>query len=157
MVRLEGANPYEFLEFLTPDEITGVEPDDPTWLKVGDERYVMALRRGAKGCHFLDKKTRYCTIYDARPILCRLYPFALQETEDGEYLGFELHDDVGCPKNLDGEHKTQPLHELYLDDSLHQEDYGDLVAVFNARKDKDKSPEDFVQMFVHYEKNMTTV
>ena len=153
MVRMEGANPYEFLEFLTAEEITGVEEDDPTWLEVGDERYLMALRRSADGCHFLDKKTRYCTIYEARPILCRLYPFAVQETEEGEFLGFTLHDDVGCPKNRDGVHKTAPLYALYQDDCLHQTDYQDLVNVFNARTDADKRPEDFIEMFVHYEKS----
>lgn len=152
IVRMEGADPYGFLEFLTPEEITGVEDDDPTWLDVDGERYMMALRRGKKGCHFLNKKTGFCTIYEARPILCRLYPFALQESDDGEFLGFTLHDDVGCPKNRDGVFKTQPLHELYLDDSVHQEDYQDLVAVFNARAYEDKSPEDFIEMFVHYEK-----
>ncbi len=153
MVRMEGVNPYEFLEFLSPDEITGVEPDDPSWLEVGEERYLMALRRDESGCHFLDKKTRHCTIYEARPILCRLYPFALQESKEGEFLGFTLHDDVGCPKNRDGDVKTQPLHDLYLDDCLHQGDYSDLVAVFNARDYEGKSPSDFIQMFVHYEKS----
>ncbi len=153
MVRMEGANPYEFLEFLTAEEITGVEDDDPTWLEVGDERYLMALRRTEEGCHFLDKDTRHCTIYEARPILCRLYPFALQESEEGEFLGFTLHDDVGCPKNRDGVYQTAPLYDLYKDDCLHQTDYQDLVNVFNARTYADKKPEDFIEMFVHYEKS----
>lgn len=153
IVRMEGADPYAFLEFLTPDEITGVEDDDPTWLDVDGERFMMALRRDSKGCHFLDKKTRFCTIYEARPILCRLYPFALEESAEGEFLGFSLHDDVGCPKNRDGAHQTQPLYELYLDDSRHQEDYQDLVSVFNRRSYADKAPEDFIEMFVCYERS----
>lgn len=150
---MEGVNPYDFLEFLTPDEITGVDEDDATWLEVGDERFLMALRRDHKGCHFLDKKTRYCSIYEARPILCRLYPFALKESADGEFLGFSLHDDVGCPKNKDGVYETKPLYELYQDDCLHQTDYQDLVAVFNARQYDGKVPEDFIKMFVQYEKS----
>ena len=153
IVRMEGVHPEDFLEFLLPDEITGVDDDDATWLEVGDKRYLMALRRDHKGCYFLDKKTRYCSIYEARPILCRLYPFALQESAEGEFLGFSLHDDVGCPKNRDGVHQTKPLHELYQDDCLHQTDYQDLVAVFNARTYKGKRPEDFIQMFVQYEKS----
>jgi Fe-S-cluster containining protein len=150
---MEGADPYRFLEFLSPEEITGVDEDDPTWLQVGEERYMMALKRGKKGCHFLDKKTRFCTIYNARPILCRLYPFALEESEDGEFLGFSLHEDVGCPKHQDGSYKTQPLYELYLEDSLHQQDYQDLVKVFNGRDYAGKEPTDFIDMFVSYEKS----
>ena len=154
IVRMEGADPHTFLEFLTPEEITGVEEDDPTWLEIDGERYIMALKRGKKGCHFLDKKTRYCTIYEARPILCRLYPFALKESKDGEFLGFGLHDDVGCPRNRDGVFDVQPLHDLYLDDSLHQEDYNDLVAVFNRRQEKGKKPQDFLHMFIQHERRV---
>ncbi len=150
IVRQEGADPAEFLEFLKPDEISDVTKGDPTWLEVGDERYIMALKRTAKGCHFLNKKTRYCSIYEARPILCRLYPFKLDEFRDGSYKGFSLHKNVGCPKHQDGTVDTVPLYELYLDDSTHQQDYEDLVAVFNHREYEGKAPEDFIEMFVQF-------
>jgi len=150
IVRDTGANPYEFLEFIRPDEITEVEEDDPTWLEVGDERFLMALKRGKNGCHFLNKKTRHCTIYDARPILCRLYPFKLEENDKGEYEGFSVHKDVGCPRNRDGRVPTPPLYELYLDDADHQQDYADLVRVFNRRRYEGKKPSDFIEMFVVY-------
>lgn len=148
IVREEGTNPYDFLEFLSPDEIEGVTKGDPTWLNVDGERYIMALRRGKKGCHFLDKKTRYCSIYEARPILCRLYPFKLDEFRDGTFKGFSLHGNVGCPKHKDGTVDAVPLYELYLEDSTHQQDYNDLVAVFNGRQYPGKAPEDFIAMFV---------
>ena len=134
IVKHTGANPYEFLEFLAPDEISEVAKSDPTWLECEDGRYIMALRRDKKGCHFLDKKTRFCGIYEARPILCRLYPFKLQETRDGQFRGFVLHKDVGCPRHQDGEVPAKPLYDLYLEDSKHQEDYDDLVQVFNAKE-----------------------
>jgi len=151
IVREEGANPYEFLEFLTADELTGVTKGDPTWLKVGKVKFMMALKRGPKGCFFLNKKTRYCSIYEARPILCRLYPFRLEQFRDGSYKAFSLHNDVGCPKHRDGTVDAKPLYDLYLDDSGHQQDYQDLVAVFNHREYDGKRPEDFIEMFVQYE------
>jgi len=150
IVRETGANPYDFLEFIRPGEITEVEDDDPTWLDVDGERFLMALKRGKKGCHFLDKKTRHCTIYDARPILCRLYPFKLLEDAEERFEGFSLHDDVGCPRNRDGRVPTGPLHELYLDDATHQRDYADLVAVFSRRCYAGKQASDFISMFVVY-------
>lgn len=147
IVRETGANPHRFLEFLQPDEVTGVAKNDSTWLKVGTERYIMALRRDKK-CHFLDMRSRRCTIYSARPILCRLYPFKLHETRDGAFKGFSLHSDVGCPRHRDGAAPTGPLYELYLEDSRHQQDYNDLVAVFNEREYEGKRPQDFIAMFV---------
>ncbi len=156
IVRQEGADPYEFLEFIRPGEIQGVTKGDPTWLKVGKERFMMALKRGKKGCHFLDKKTRYCSIYESRPILCRLYPFKLDEFRDGSFKGFSLHKDVGCPKHRDGKVDTIPLYELYLDDSIHQRDYNDLVEVFNSRDYEGKAPEDFIKMFVEFVKQKST-
>lgn len=147
IVRATGENPYEFLEFLTEEEIEEVEEDDPTWLEVGGERYMMALRRGKKGCHFLNKTNNRCTIYEHRPILCRLYPFKLQETRKGKFKGFTLHKDVGCPRHRDGLVETAPLYALYQEDCKHQEDYNDLVAAFNQRKKKGKHPEAFIALF----------
>ena len=148
IVKATGANPYEFLEFLMPDAITGVSKNDPTWLACGAEKYIIALRRGPNGCHFLDKRTRFCSIYESRPILCRLYPFKLRENRRNEFQGFSVHLDVGCPRHQDGIVPVKPLHELYIEDCGHQEDYEDLVQVFNARQIDGKKPEDFIDMFV---------
>ncbi len=148
MARETGKNPYRFLEFITPDDIDGVEKNDPTWLKVKNKRYMMALKRSAQGCHFLDKQTKRCTIYESRPLLCRLYPFKLEETRDGEFKGFSLHKDVGCPKNRDGVMDTEPLYEIYKEDAEHHEDYDALVAAFNGRDYPGKKPEDFIATFI---------
>jgi Fe-S-cluster containining protein len=148
IVRETGQDPEHFLEFITPADIEGVTKNDPAWLRIGDAKYMMALKRGPKGCHFLNKQTKKCSIYAARPILCRLYPFRLEETRGGVFKGFSLHDDVGCPKNRDGEVQTEPLYELYRDDREHHEDYNALVAAFNRKQYPGKKPEDFIGMFI---------
>lgn len=148
IVREERVHPREFLDFIQPDEIRGVAKNDPTWLDVRGEKYMMALKRGPKGCFFLNKRTRKCTIYESRPILCRLYPFKLHESRDGEFRGFSLHTDVGCPKNRDGVVETEPMYALYLDDRDHHRDYDDLVAHFNAKDYPGKKPEDFLDLFI---------
>lgn len=148
IVRDTGANPIRFLEWLTPDELEGVFKNDSTWLRVDGEKYMMALRRGARGCHFLDKRTRKCTIYDARPLLCRLYPFKLHETRAGEFAGFSLHTDVGCPRHRDGAVATGPLYEIYLEDRDHHLDFDSLVAAFNRKVYKGKRPEHFLHLFL---------
>lgn len=148
IIRETGANPFKFLEFITPDDITGVNKNDPTWLEVGSDRYMMALRRDKKGCFFLDPKTRFCRIYDARPLLCRLYPFKLQEDREGNFRGFTLHTDVGCPRHRDGAMDTAPLYALYREDATNQEDYRVLVAAFNKKHYPEKQPEDFLAGFL---------
>ena len=108
----------------------------------------MALKRGPKGCYFLDKKTKYCTIYESRPLLCRLYPFKLNESRSGEFKGFTLHKKVGCPKHRDGVYETEPLRKIYKEDDLHQDDYQELVRIFNRQRDPNKKPEDFITLFI---------
>ncbi|MCX5757565.1 MAG: YkgJ family cysteine cluster protein [Candidatus Hydrogenedentes bacterium] len=143
-----GKNPYEFLEFVTPDEISEVPKSDPTWLVCGGKRYMMALRRFEHGCYFLHPRTRHCAAYDARPLLCRLYPHDLHVTRAGEFKSFTLHNDVGCPRHRDGVVPTAPLYDLYLVDRDHQEDYMDLVRVFNRGRSREKQLSDFIAMFV---------
>ena len=144
--------PREFLEFLAPDEISEVEKSDPTWLDCRGNRYMMALKRGKKGCFFLGPDAR-CTVYDARPILCRLYPFKLKETSKGKFKGFSLHKkgDVECPRHKDGILPARPLYELYLEDCEHQDAYDRLVRVFNRKQRR--NPQDFIGMF--YEERRT--
>ncbi len=144
-----GIAPLRFLEFLTPEEVTGVPKNDPTWLQVGDERYIMALRRDeVEGCYFLDKQTKFCAIYEHRPILCRLYPFKLHEKREGGLAGFSLHNDVECPRHRNGRYETGPLYDLYLSDKTHQEDYNTLVAAFNKNRKRHRGPEAFLDLFV---------
>ena len=148
IVRETKADPYVFLEFLSPEEVSGVEDDDPTWLDAGGERYIMTLRRGKKGCHFLRKNRLTCKIYEHRPLLCRLYPFRVLETRKGKYKGFTLHKGVGCPKHRDGDADTKPLYDYYMEDDKHQEDYQALVEVFNRNQHEGKEPEDFITLFI---------
>ena len=159
IMKVTGNSPYDFIDFLTPDEVVEVGADDPTWLKLGRDRYIMALRRDEEtGCTFLDNKTRFCSIYEARPNLCRLYPFSVKESKTGKYKGFTLHDDVGCPKYTDGKVLAKPLYDIYIQDGLNQEDYWELVEAFNSKQYLGKEVEDFVIMFtggiVYFEENV---
>jgi Fe-S-cluster containining protein len=149
IVKATGLRPKKFLEFVTEDEVDEVDDDDPTWLKVKGTKYIMALKRDEEtGCFFLDNKTRYCKIYESRPILCRLYPLAVQEDAEGNFQGFTLHKDVSCPRHKDGVVDTKPLHDLYKEECEHQDDYEALVKVFNKKKYKGKKAKDFIEMFV---------
>ena len=47
----------------------------------------------------------------------------------------------------DGQVPTKPLYDLYIQDDLNQEDYNELVEVFNSKQYEGKEAEDFVIMF----------
>ena len=146
--KMTGVPPEDFLEFLEPDEIEEVDMEDPTWLDVDGQPYMMALKRDeVTGCGFLNNDTNFCSIYEARPLLCRLYPFKLEEDENEKYVGFSLHKDVGCPKHQDGVFETGPLYDLSMQDELNQEDYCELVEIFNGKRYENKEPFDFVTLF----------
>lgn len=156
IVKHTGANPFEFLVFLGPHELSGVQKNDPTWLKVDGEKYIMALKRGRNGCFFRDPKAKHCQIYTHRPQLCRLYPCKLHESREGEFKGFSLHEDVGCPRHRDGEVDAQALYAIYQDDHTHQQDYQDLVEFFNKKQYPGKKPEDFIEAFIEVRRTKKT-
>ena len=147
IVKATNLHPKKFLEFLTEDEITGVYKSDPTWLNIDGKKYMMALKRNSKGCYFRDPVKKICKIYDHRPLLCRLFPFKLRQTREGDVHSFSLHKDVGCPKHRDGIVAVVELAKLWEKEKENQEDYKNLVAYFNSKKDK-KEPFDFVELFV---------
>lgn len=147
IVKATNLHPKRFIQFVQPDEITGVKKSDPTWLKIDGKKYLMTLKRTEKGCIFRDTKKGNCKIYPHRPILCRLFPFKLRQTREGEVHSFSLHKDVGCPKHKDGIVQVAVLAELWKQEQEHQEAYQDLVRFFNNSKQK-KNPFDFINLFV---------
>jgi len=148
IAKATGEHPRKFVEFLPSDEVDEVEKKDPTWLKCHGERFIMALKRHPKrGCYFVTRKKGKCKIYEVRPILCRLFPFKLQESRSGKFRGFTLHKDVACPRHRGDIVETAPLYALWQDESKHQDDYHVLVRVFNRKRYKGKKPEDFLDMF----------
>lgn len=155
--RETGADPRDFLIFITPDDISGVDKEDPAWLEVEGKKYMMALYRNSNGCYFLEEGTHRCSIYLSRPILCRLYPMKLLETRGGDFKGFTLHNNVGCPKNRDGVIDAAPLYALYLEDKEHHHDYDELVEVFNQRRYPGKKPQDFISMFMQLQPRAAAV
>lgn len=147
IVKTTKLHPKKFLSFVKEGEITGVYKSDPTWLKIGKEKYMMTLKRTKKGCYFRDSVKKVCKIYENRPLLCRLFPFKLRQNRDGEVHSFSLHRDVGCPKHRDGKVDVAELAKLWEMEKENQEDYKNLVAYFNSKEGR-KSPFDFVELFV---------
>ena len=86
----------------------GHDPQDFVTFSVeGNQiRFVLAVREWDLGCVFHDPETGRCTIHDANPIICRIYPLMVSRKPLGvegerpfEYKGqtLWLYYDESCP------------------------------------------------------------
>ncbi len=71
------------------------EPDHPGWVRLGYGRRVLGLRRRGGRCMFLGADRR-CTVYPARPMTCRTFPFGIWFDRRGRVAGVEFLDAVDC-------------------------------------------------------------
>ncbi len=55
---------------------TDYETERPGWIKLSYGKRLMALRRKNHRCLFLSREN-FCTIYPARPITCRTFPYMI--------------------------------------------------------------------------------
>lgn len=67
---------------VSEQHLKGVEHADPFFFKHFREGKVLQLLRNDGNCKFL-KDVEGCTIFDHRPIICRLFPFSFDFKQDG--------------------------------------------------------------------------
>ena len=73
LMEYTGLPANRVVKFYTPDEVDD-PPRGPEWIKFGPrlrDRRLMALRDRHGACQFL--KEDRCTVYEARPVTCRVY------------------------------------------------------------------------------------
>ncbi len=109
-----GSEASEVIEWLLPDavDMTG-EPGSFVWLERG-RRALMTLAQRDAACRFLGENAR-CTVYDARPASCRLYPFTASFGGRGGLSRLRLLSGTECESARDGH--TDP-HALRVADEL---------------------------------------
>ena len=76
----------------------------------------MVLRHESGGCRYLGSDDR-CTIYNHRPLGCRIFPFDPTFKEDGKLHRLKLIQATDCLYELDGENdlgKVQVLHGRHI-------------------------------------------
>jgi Fe-S-cluster containining protein len=81
-----GLNPGRFLTLVRPDESVADTYFDTPKIGLGDQDdYVLALKENGRACMF--RKGCKCSIYSARPLVCRPFPFrySLKGKNDFEF------------------------------------------------------------------------
>ena len=77
-------------------------------------KFVAIMRKREGRCVFLDEEG--CRVYEARPLLCRMYPFYVERRGDVYVIGV----DTGCPGVGEGDALTEEYFRRLLGYALRQ-------------------------------------
>jgi len=92
IAKFTGLNPTSFLAVVRPHEsVASTYFDTPRIVLGGNDDNVLALKEGHGACMF--RKKNKCSIYNARPLVCRPFPFtySLKGSSDAD---FTVNDDA---------------------------------------------------------------
>lgn len=109
------------------------EPEAFVRLRVG--RRVMTLRHQRTGCIFLDEQMR-CSVYEARPLGCRVFPFDAVFDRSKRLRRLELIQATECPYELTGSHSVVRIRQQQLEFLDEVDAYQAKVAAFNTLQQK---------------------
>jgi Fe-S-cluster containining protein len=85
----------------------------------------MTLKHQRGGCVFLGADQR-CTVYEARPLGCRVFPFDSKFTRKGALRRLELIPATECPYDLEGRNSVKDIREQ-------QQAFEDDVKLYHAK------------------------
>lgn len=104
------------------------EPEAFALLRQG--RRVMVLRHQGGGCRYLGEDAR-CTIYDARPLGCRIFPFNPAFDRGGKLKRLQLIQATECEYELDGKNNPTVLRALHQKYEEATRRYKERIAEWN--------------------------
>ena len=141
LIRHTGVRAERLVRWCSTQEIDlADEPEN--FVKLPKGRRVMTLKHQRGGCIFLGSDAR-CTVYEARPLGCRVFPFDTKFGRDGKLRRLELIQATECPYELDGRQSVKGLREqqiAFQDEVLL---YHAKIAAFNqvqSTRSRDKRP-----------------
>ena len=121
--------------------------EDLHFVELDIGKRVMGLKKGfdekeqKEGCKFyLDQR---CTVYEHRPVTCRVWPFTLSLDGEGKRITkMEINDALPCPFELDGKNDPKSLIKNWQWDDQQDEEWETSVKSWNAQR-KGGSAEEF--------------
>jgi Fe-S-cluster containining protein len=124
-----GDKPKDFIRWV---DRHGIEMDDEPegFVMLRQGKRVMVLRHEGGGCTYLGDDNR-CTIYEARPLGCRIFPFDPTFGKDGKLRRLKLIQAADCLYELDGKNNVKETQEA-------SDDWHDKIAEWNKVQKKNK-------------------
>ncbi len=107
------------------------EPESFVTLRTG--RRVMVLRHVHGHCRFLGADDR-CTIYEARPLGCRIFPFDPDFNRKGELVRLRMIEATECPYEKDGKNSKIEIRTLHRKTEAERAEYEAKVAEWNREQ-----------------------
>jgi Fe-S-cluster containining protein len=104
------------------------EPESFAELRQG--RRVMILRHQNGGCRYLGDDDR-CSIYNARPLGCRIFPFDPSYDRKGKLKRLKLIQATDCLYELDGGNDPDTIQKLHTRYEAATHAYQDKIAAWN--------------------------
>ena len=107
-----GDEPKDFVKWV---DRHGIDMDDEPegFVMLRQGKRVMTLRHEQGGCRYLDEKDR-CSIYTARPVGCRIFPFdPTFGKRDGKLRRLTLIQAADCKYAMDGENDVGEIKKLH--------------------------------------------
>jgi Fe-S-cluster containining protein len=124
-----GDAPSDFVVWIDRD---GIDMDDEpeAFIKLRQGKRVMVLRHERGGCRYLGKDNR-CSIYESRPLGCRIYPFDPGFKKDGKLKHLKIVKATECPYELDGKNDVDDLRELDTQYQAAHKAFNEKIAEWN--------------------------
>lgn len=113
-----GVNPTRFVRFKDRHSID-MDEEPEAFALVRQGKRVAVMRQGRNGCHFLGADNR-CSIYEHRPLGCRVFPFDADYGKDKKLRKLTILNVTDCPYELDGQNSARDIvarQEQYNDDN----------------------------------------
>lgn len=111
------------------------EPGGFAMLRQG--KRVMVLRHERGRCRYLGDDDR-CTIYESRPLGCRIYPFDPEFDTKKKLKRLTLVEAAECPYEMTGSTDVESLRQLHVEYSAEHERYIARIAAWNRAQRKRK-------------------
>ncbi len=114
------------------------------WVELAEGRRVLGLKKQDKAdaCFFF--KDERCSVYEHRPITCRVYPFQLDFNRQGQVTRMSINDAVECPYELDSSQKLAEILKNWNADDRQDDAYFRKVEAWN-RRHKGGTAEEFLR------------
>lgn len=145
-----GDSPVDFVRFVDRQAIDLDEPEAFVTLRQG--KRVMILRHQRGGCRYLGHDLR-CTVYEARPLGCRIFPFDPAFDKAGGLRRLRLIEAADCRYSLDGRNAltdVRTLHQRYeAATSAYQQKIADWNRIQRRRRRAGK-PAQTARQFLSY-------
>lgn len=128
-----GDEPADFVRFL-PSSAIAMDHEPEAFLRLRQGRRVMTLRQSNGRCRYLTSEDR-CSVHDARPLGCRVFPLdATFGKRDGRLRRLTLIQATTCEYELDGRQSVPRLRRLTADYEAANARWHLWIAEWNRRQ-----------------------